>query len=134
MQKEPFTLQEVLAGVIAFVGVLFIARPTFLFPVSDDPERADSISATVSAGSPTGLVPAVPVTPAERSLAVVIGVVGSFGAAAAYSTIRVIGKRAHSLVSVNYFAMVATLGSGLIILVHPELEFKMPQSVAQWWV
>ncbi|KAK9419697.1 hypothetical protein SUNI508_07183 [Seiridium unicorne] len=130
--KEPFTPQEALAGVVAFVGVLFIARPTFLFPAPDGQEDANRLQAAAAADSPAGLVPAVPVTPAERSLAVFLGVVGTFGAATAYSTIRVIGKRAHSLVSVNYFAVVATVGSCIVILVHPDLEFKKPQSVAQW--
>ncbi|KAH6644957.1 hypothetical protein BKA67DRAFT_586555 [Truncatella angustata] len=130
--KEPFTPQEALAGVIAFVGVLFIARPTFIFPAPDDEANAGHLQISAAADAPAGLVPDVPVTPAQRSLAVVIGVVGSLGAATAYSTIRVIGKRAHSLVSVNYFALVATIGSFLIILVHPDLEFKVPQSAAQW--
>lgn len=133
--QEPFTMQEALAGVIAFVGVLFIARPSFLFPISDDGENANMIlQATASGDSPSGLVPIVPVSPAERSLAVLLGVIGTFGAASAYTTIRAIGKRAHSLVSVNYFAVVATVGSFLIILVHPDLEFKIPQNVAQWLV
>jgi hypothetical protein len=112
--------------------VLFIARPTFLFPASNDQDEANGLGATVSTDRPAGLVPAVPATPAERSLAVLLGVVGTFAAATAYSTIRVIGKRAHSLVSVNYFAVVATIGSCLIILVHPDLEFKIPQSASQW--
>jgi hypothetical protein len=94
---------------------------------------ADRLQITADADAPVGLVPAVPVTPAERSLAVFLGVIGTFGAATAYSTIRVIGKRAHSLVSVNYFAVVATVGSCVIILAHPDLEFKVPQSAAQWY-
>jgi drug/metabolite transporter (DMT)-like permease len=75
----------------------------------------------------------MPVSPAERSFAVLLAVVGSLGAATAYSTIRVIGKRAHSLVSVNYFAVVATVGSFVIILVHPELKFQVPQTASQWY-
>lgn len=78
-------------------------------------------------------MPPVVATPEERSLAVLLGVLGTFGAAAAYSTIRVIGKRAHSLVSVNYFAVLATVGSCLIILVHPDLDFKLPENAMQWY-
>ncbi|ETS74528.1 hypothetical protein PFICI_14394 [Pestalotiopsis fici W106-1] len=130
--KEPFTVQEALAGVIAFIGVLFIARPPFIFPVSGDGDAANSLGTMADADGPSGIVPAVPATPAERSLAVLLGVIGSFGAATAYSTIRVIGTRAHSLVSVNYFAVVATVGSCLIILIHPDLEFKTPENATQW--
>ncbi|KAI1839977.1 hypothetical protein JX266_013821 [Neoarthrinium moseri] len=132
--KEPFTLNEALAGIVAFVGVLFIARPTFLFPVPGSPEGGADGEAMLlfMTGRPEGLVPAVPASPAERSVAVICAVLGSFGAATSYSTIRVIGKRAHSLVSVNYFAAVATVGSFLIIMIHPDLEFKVPQNAAQW--
>ncbi|KAK7984075.1 hypothetical protein PG990_012791 [Apiospora arundinis] len=134
--REPFTINEASAGLIAFVGVLFIARPTFLFPTSEVEPTADALwlaSETPKNGG-SGFVPPVIATPEERSLAVLLGVLGTFGAAAAYSTIRVIGKRAHSLVSVNYFAVLATVGSCLIILVHPELEFKLPENAMQWFL
>jgi hypothetical protein len=62
----------------------------------------------------------------------VAAIFGSFSAASAYTTIRVIGKRAHSLVSVNYFAVLATVLSAGVILVHPQLEFKIPHSTPEW--
>ncbi len=81
-----------------------------------------------------GIVAPVPATPAERSLAVTCAVIGSFCAATAYATIRVIGKRVHSLVSVNYFAVLSMVSSFLILMVHPDLGFKIPQSPIQWFV
>ncbi|KAK7914446.1 hypothetical protein PG985_012149 [Apiospora marii] len=137
--REPFTINEASAGFIAFIGVLFIARPTFLFPADDVIEPTAAASALwLASETPkdggSGFVPPVVATPEERSLAVLLGVLGTFGAAAAYSTIRVIGKRAHSLVSVNYFAVLATVGSCLIILVHPDLEFKLPENGMQWFL
>ncbi|KAK7962546.1 uncharacterized protein PG986_003371 [Apiospora aurea] len=133
--REPFTINEASAGLVAFIGVLFIARPTFLFPADEaEPTSANALwlaSETPKDGG-NGFVPPVIATPEERSLAVLLGVLGTFGAAAAYSTIRVIGKRAHSLVSVNYFAVLATVGSCLIILVHPDLEFQLPENAMQW--
>ncbi|KAK8016142.1 hypothetical protein PG993_014331 [Apiospora rasikravindrae] len=133
--REPFTINEASAGLIAFVGVLFIARPTFLFP-PDEAEPTSTNALWLASETPkdggSGFVPPVIATPEERSLAVLLGVLGTFGAAAAYSTIRVIGKRAHSLVSVNYFAVLATVGSCLIILVHPDLEFQLPENAMQW--
>ncbi|OTB07925.1 hypothetical protein M426DRAFT_317432 [Hypoxylon sp. CI-4A] len=130
--KEPFTANEAIAGFIAFGGVIFIARPTFLFPRhrEEEPEANNMILLTTEQAQ--GIVPAVPATPAERSLAVLLAVIGTFGAAAAYTTIRVIGKRAHSLVSVNYFATLATLVSFVVLLVHPDLQFEIPENATQW--
>jgi drug/metabolite transporter (DMT)-like permease len=33
---------------------------------------------------------------------------------------------------VNYFAFIATLGSFLVLLIHPDLHFVMPSSAGQW--
>ncbi|KAI1410637.1 hypothetical protein F5Y13DRAFT_167602 [Hypoxylon sp. FL1857] len=130
--REPFTVREAIAGLIAFAGVLFIARPTFLFPRDSESQPEDDAAKLFMVDKPKGIVPSVPATPAQRSLAVLLAVIGTFAAAAAYSTIRVIGKRAHSLVSVNYFAVLATVGSFIIILVLPELHFEIPENAVQW--
>ncbi|RYO86601.1 hypothetical protein DL764_008991 [Monosporascus ibericus] len=132
--REPYTIREALAGLIALAGVLLVARPPFLFPrIVAGPNKAvsDGVGSLV-VEHPHGLVPAPPASPAQRGFAVVCGVLGTFAAAVAYTTIRVIGKRAHSLISVNYFALVATIGSALIILVHPDLKFLLPQGAMQW--
>ncbi|KAI0840361.1 hypothetical protein F5Y06DRAFT_238224 [Hypoxylon sp. FL0890] len=130
--REPFTVKEAIAGLIAFAGVLFIARPTFLFPPHEEGQPEDEGTRLFMADQPKGIVPSVPATPAQRSLAVLLAVIGTFAAASAYSAIRVIGKRAHSLVSVNYFAVIATVGSFIIILVVPELHFATPENAVQW--
>ncbi|KAM0248971.1 hypothetical protein ACHAP5_003180 [Fusarium lateritium] len=126
--REPFTVKEAAAGFIAFAGVLCVARPAFLFshderasPVSDAPAHTDG-----------GILPPVKATPQERTIAIFCSIFGSIAAATAYSTIRVIGKRAHSLVSVNYFATLATISSFVIITVHPKLHFEIPNSSAEW--
>lgn len=80
-----------------------------------------------------GILPPVRSKPAERFVAVACAIFGAFAASIAYATIRVIGKRVHSLVSVNYFAVMATVISALILLIHPKLGFKMPQSGVQWF-
>lgn len=124
--QEPFTINEAGAGLIAFIGVLFIARPAFLFPGSKvNPELHVNVG---------GLLPPPTATPRERSIAIVCAIFGSFAAATAYATIRVIGNRAHSLVSVNYFAVLATVSSFLVIMIHPDLHFEVPQTTAQWSV
>ncbi|KAK6713309.1 hypothetical protein SNK04_004271 [Fusarium graminearum] len=127
--REPFTLNEALAGLIAFTGVLFVARPAFLFPHNDS-FLTGSSSDNESAAK--GILSAVKATPHERTIAIFCSIFGSIAAATAYSTIRVIGKRAHSLVSVNYFAVLATISSFLIITIHPDLQFEIPKSLAEW--
>ncbi|ESU15413.1 hypothetical protein FGSG_07995 [Fusarium graminearum PH-1] len=129
--REPFTLNEALAGLIAFTGVLFVARPAFLFPHNDS-FLTGSSSDNESAAR--GILSAVKATPHERTIAICCSIFGSIAAATAYSTIRVIGKRAHSLVSVNYFAVLATISSFLIITIHPDLQFEIPKSLAEWSV
>ncbi|KAM0386893.1 hypothetical protein ACHAQC_011318 [Fusarium culmorum] len=127
--REPFTLNEALAGLIAFTGVLFVARPAFIFPQNDS-FLTGSSSDNESAAK--GILSAVKATPHERTIAICCSIFGSIAAATAYSTIRVIGKRAHSLVSVNYFAVLATISSFLIITIHPDLQFEAPKSLAEW--
>ncbi|KAM0226580.1 hypothetical protein ACHAQD_000504 [Fusarium lateritium] len=129
-RQEPFTVKEAAAGFIAFAGVLCVARPAFLFshdeqasPVSDGPAHTNG-----------GILPPVKATPQERTIAIFCSIFGSIAVATAYSTIRVIGKRAHSLVSVNYFATLATISSFVIITVHPRLHFEIPNSSAEWIV
>ncbi|RFN48819.1 hypothetical protein FIE12Z_6874 [Fusarium flagelliforme] len=129
--REPFTVNEALAGLIAFTGVLFVARPAFLFPNKDSFLTGYASAATTAA---KGLISAAKATPQERTIAICCSIFGSIAAATAYSTIRVIGKRAHSLVSVNYFAVLATVSSFLIITIHPDLQFEIPKSLAEWAV
>ncbi|KAL6918622.1 hypothetical protein FSST1_010117 [Fusarium sambucinum] len=127
--REPFTINEASAGLIAFTGVLFVARPAFIFPHNDS---FLSGSSPGDESATKGILSAVKATPQERTIAICCSIFGSIAAATAYSTIRVIGKRAHSLVSVNYFAMLATVSSFLIITIHPELQFEIPKSLAEW--
>ncbi|KAK7187325.1 hypothetical protein DPSP01_002458 [Paraphaeosphaeria sporulosa] len=142
--REPYTVKEALAGLLAFTGVLFVARPAWLFrsapldPISGEPaepvEGPDSSSLSLlSFGILGGKAPSLPPVSAEqRTIAILLAVLGTFGASTAYATIRVIGKRAHSLISVTYFAFLSTIGSALIILVHPDLQFVMPEDLSQW--
>ena len=137
--REPFTAREATAGLIAFAGVLFVARPPWLFPsppldpISGNPEPESATVSTLFAADTTHGTAAVgPVSSTQRTLATLVAIVGALGASVAYATIRVIGKRAHSLISVNYFAGIATLGSAVVLLVHPDLHFVMPRGATQW--
>ncbi|KAI0864666.1 hypothetical protein F4860DRAFT_463049 [Xylaria cubensis] len=129
---ESYRIQEAFSGLISIAGVLLIARPAFLFGSVTVPDEGDAgmtmfIMDGAQEGSPVGS----PSSP-QRMLAVLCSILGTFAAATAYSTIRVIGKRVHSLISVNYFAMMSTIGSALIILIHPGLHFILPDGAMQW--
>lgn len=78
---ESYSRIEALAGLFSLFGVVLIAKPTFIFPVSV-PEILD----------PTKHL----VTPEERTMAVGIALCGTLGAAGAYVIIRKIGKRANA--------------------------------------
>ena len=134
--REPYTIREAAAGLLAFSGVLFVARPTWLFPEpAVDPITGEPHSFSMTflmLDISQGKAPALHASPEQRTLAIIAAVWGSFGASTAYATIRVIGKRAHSLISVNYFAGVACVGSAIILLIHPDLHFVMPKGPTQW--
>jgi drug/metabolite transporter (DMT)-like permease len=113
-----FTWKELWAGIFALVGVVIIAHPAAIFGKKKDGTNSDN---TVDEVPPT-----------QRLLAVVISVLGVLGASGAYTMIRVIGDRAHALISVNYFAFVSTAGSALILLITPQIGFVLPQSPHEW--
>lgn len=46
--------------------------------------------------------------------------------------IRIIGDRAHALISVNYFAFITTAGSSAALLAIPGIGFVMPRSAKEW--
>ncbi len=72
------------------------------------------------------------ITPAQRLTAVGVGLVGVVGAAITYTCIRWIGKRAHPMLSVNYFAAWTTLISVLVLQFHPRIDFRMPSGSREW--
>jgi drug/metabolite transporter (DMT)-like permease len=117
---QAFTRKELLAGVIAFIGVVFIAHPASIFgPIDDD----------VGASRKGGIDE---VTPTQRLVAIAVSVAGIFGASGAYTTIRIIGDRTHALMSVNYFALLATAGSTFALLATPGIAFVMPEGAREW--
>ena len=133
---EPFTRKEQIAGIISFLGVVLIARPTSLIPHhSDVPPIASGAGdgfPLINATAPAGLQAANHVTSAQRLSAVGVALIGVLGAAAAYTTIRWIGKRAHPLISVTYFAAWTDVVSTVALLAIPGIGFQMPANVRQW--
>ncbi len=133
---EPFTRNEQFAGVISFLGVVLIARPTSLIHTHSDPPPAGSGAADglpfTNVTTPADLQGLDNVTSAQRLSAVGVALVGVLGAACAYTTIRWIGKRAHPLISVNYFAAWSTIVSIVALLAVPSIGFRLPATLRQW--
>lgn len=120
---QSFTSKQLTAGLIALVGVIIIAHPTAIF----GPVDATAVSPSAAT---TGDLDKV--TPSQRLLAIGMSLFGIIGASGAYTTIRVIGSRAHALMSVNYFALIATAGSTAALLAIPGIGFIMPRSPRDW--
>ncbi|KAK6517358.1 hypothetical protein TWF281_004014 [Arthrobotrys megalospora] len=133
--KEPFTRTEMLGGLVSLIGVILIARPTALFSADHSNPKDGSTGSGGTEPSPTqeGIrLDVGEATPAQRFTAIMVALLGVLGAATAYTTIRWIGKRAHPLISVNYFSAWCVIVSFLGLLVIPGIGFKAPQTWLQW--
>ena len=126
--REPFTRVEQLATLVALFGVVLIAQPATLFSSSD--EGSDEADHGVGEEETSGQ---------DRLKAIGFAMLGVCGAACAFTCIRTIGKRAHPIISVNYFGAVCTFicASALIIcplldIGQPEIRWITPTSVKQW--
>lgn len=109
---ETFNRRQQLAAIVSLVGVVLIARPFSKFrrdSGSDDesPDHADSY---------------------HHILATIVAFIGVIGAAGAYTSIRMIGRRAHPLVSVTYFSSVTTVISLVAMAVLPGVPFRFPRT------
>jgi len=139
--NEPFTRIEQIAGLVSLVGVVLIARPTTFFAAfggTDSPPatgNSDAVPTTNTTAPAVGGPDAASyedVTPTQRLMAVSIGLVGVVGSAVAFTTIRWIGKRAHPLISVNYFAAWCTLVSVIMQSALPDVGFLLPVDLKEW--
>jgi uncharacterized membrane protein len=57
---------------------------------------------------------------------------GVLGAASAFTTLRWIGRRAHALISVNYFATWCTIVSTVMMFALPGVGFLLPANLKEW--
>lgn len=139
--NEPFTRMEQIAAYVSLFGVVLIARPVSLFTALSHsnepvpPASADSDMVPSNMTTPASDRLAVDydsVTPTQRAMAVGIAMIGVLGATGAYTTIRWIGKRAHPLISVNYFAIWCTIVSIVAMATMPGVGFLLPNSLKDW--
>ena len=118
-----FTRRQLLGGLVSLLGVILIARPASLF--------------TLAASAPEDDVPVDPNAPEktttkQRLSSIGLGLIANVAAASVYTLIRVIGDRAHPLISVSYYGILATLLSFFAILVIPGLSFQIPRDFREW--
>ena len=139
--KQPFTNVERLATLVALLGVILIAQPTALFAKHSNDDGSAAAATAESAMQARSAIPGADhkTTPQERLVAVAVALLGVFGAAGAFTTLRAIGKRAHPLISVNAFAMMCTIicVTGLVLgpvldIGQPALRWVSPTSLKQW--
>jgi drug/metabolite transporter (DMT)-like permease len=135
---------EQIAAYISLFGVVLIARPISLFASFSEPKPpssgngdidmlpAPTLTPTNSTTTPTFGSAYDTVTPTQRATAVGVAMLGVLGAAGAYTTIRWIGRRAHPLISVNYFATWCTLVSIVMMFVLPGVGFLLPAGLWDW--
>lgn len=117
---ETFNRRQQLAAVLSLVGVVLIARP---FSKLNWGSGSDGNG---EEGSPDNT------DSYHHILATIVAFVGVIGAAGAYTSIRMIGRRAHPLVSVTYFSSVTTIISLLAMAVLPSVPFRLPHTPTEW--
>ncbi|EED23954.1 DUF6 domain protein, putative [Talaromyces stipitatus ATCC 10500] len=140
MPNEPFTRKQQLAGLISLLGVVLIARPfsggkieslvTEISPLAGDGGNS-TLTETVG-GELSDNDMADGVSAIHHLMAVGFGIVGVFGAACAYVTIRLIGPRAHPLVSVTYFSGYTATVSLIAMIAIPSVSFRLPGNLTEW--
>jgi drug/metabolite transporter (DMT)-like permease len=140
--NEPFGRIEIMATCVSLVGVGLIAKPTALFaafasgaaapPASGTSDAMPSFNGTAPASRISDASNYDNVTPMQRLTAIGAALLGVCGAVTAFTTIRWIGKRAHPLISVNYFAAWCTLVATVMMLVLPGVGFLLPANLKEW--
>ncbi|KAK8107519.1 uncharacterized protein PG998_009532 [Apiospora kogelbergensis] len=141
---DRFTRREQLASLLALAGVVLIARPLSLFAAPEDPGAAGptGMAAKIDGAAVDGALPgrgssnvtsnapgaaiATDPTPAERLIAIFAALVGVFGGAVTFTTLRQIGTRAHTLVSVNYFSVGCVVVTTAALVLGPVWDLDQP--------
>lgn len=114
MLGEVFTIVEILGGLVSLIGVIIIARPTFLLGMSSPEQDKEG-----------------QVTAAHRVSAVLVSMMGVIASGIALVAIRKVGLKAHPLVSVSIFAFCCCIVSFIGILVVPGNGFILPETWEQ---
>ena len=128
--KEPFSRIERLATMVALLGIVLIAQPHSMFSRSSSSGEPSSSEPLESEHSLPGVDHES--TSEERLVAVGVALLGVCGAAGAFTTLRMIGKRAHPLISVNFFGMTCTVICIVVLALAPMLDISQPTLRWMW--
>lgn len=130
---ETFSRKQLFAGLISLGGVVLIARPFS----KRDPNTAIA-TPTAAAAWALGISSSTEDKPPSETdsyhhvVATIVALIGVVGASGAYTSIRMIGRRAHPLVSVTYFSSVTTVISLVAMVTLPSVPFRVPNTVVEW--
>lgn len=116
---ETYSVLEALCTVLSFGGILLIAKPDFIFGSKSKEEVPQDDLAESSSSE-------------IRLLATVVALFGVSGASSVYVVLRKIGKAAHPLISVSYFALLTCIICLFSTLLIPSLSFQAPRTLKQW--
>ncbi|KAA8908369.1 hypothetical protein FN846DRAFT_1011185 [Sphaerosporella brunnea] len=110
--REPFTGVEKISAITSFIGVMLIARPSFLFPWKHQvPNASDS----------------------ARAMAVLSALLGACGTSTAYVTLRWLKDQTDTLIPVTYFIGFGMVGSIICLAAIPSLPgFVLPHNALEW--
>ncbi|KAJ9482441.1 hypothetical protein VN97_g10982 [Penicillium thymicola] len=130
---ETFSRKQLFAGLISLGGVVLIARPFS----KRDPNTAIA-TPTAAAAWALGISASTEDKPPSETdsyhhvVATIVALIGVVGASGAYTSIRMIGRRAHPLVSVTYFSSVTTVISLVAMVTLPSVPFRVPNTMVEW--
>ncbi|KAG2364751.1 drug/metabolite transporter superfamily [Suillus spraguei] len=112
--KESYSISQTVAGVCSLLGVILVYRPPFLFgsnPVI--PDGGHLLERTA----------------AERLAGIGACMISVLGLTGAYISMRAIGKRAHSMHVMSYFALLCTIVASLCMII-----FNIPVVYPTRWM
>lgn len=147
--RQPYTRKEQLASLVALAGVVFIARPSFLFgrnsPSSSSSPANDIVSpapGVADGGHSTAQYSGEENDNAAlRLTGTLFALLSAFGGAGAFIAIRAIGDRCQVLTTTNFFATCCTLISATALAIaplvgfdQPHVRFGLPQNQRQWFL
>ncbi|TPX31241.1 hypothetical protein SmJEL517_g05388 [Synchytrium microbalum] len=148
--KEPFEIPDAIAGVVSLIGVVFVARPTFIFgslasvTITTDPyynlteilnlstpTRMLLAISTLNDSLPTNMATITTPNEEDRIIGVILSLIGCLFATSAYISIRFMTTKAkvHPLNILNYFSFVSGTLSLFTIPFMPE-TWVLPTSAS----
>ncbi|ESW97225.1 hypothetical protein KL918_000833 [Ogataea parapolymorpha] len=119
---EPYTRLEAICGATAFLGVVLVARPSFIFyghDTNSDEDAPDGNQVIESSSATLRLI---------GTCAILLS---CFGTGVSMCSMRKIGFHAHPLLTVSIFALITFIlsSAGAIIF---QLPLQIPHTLNQW--